>query len=249
MRLGIISDVHANEEALTGALEHLADCDKLFCLGDVVGYGPDPVSCVDILRDRDVACLRGNHDDGLLGELELEWFSFDAQAALAWQQGVVGADQIAWLEGLPRKIAFGDLTLVHGSPPASSADYVETPPEVRRAMERVETRVCAVGHTHVPAAFVGTPRPLPSLAVDWRDHGVIGNRLTIRVDPGQRLFFNAGSIGQPRDPSRQPTFAVWDTNRSELDLRRFSYDVRRTQEKILEAGLSWRLARRLARNA
>ncbi len=239
MRVAVLSDVHANREALEAVL---ADCagraDLLVCLGDVVGYGADPEACVDLIAERCHAVVAGNHEWAVTGRLDLGWFNPYARAALEWTAARLPDTARAWLAALPLVREVDDAVLVHASPRAPEEwDYLMSDEDGYAALGAYATRLCFVGHSHVPVLWS---------AGSW------GRRWVPRFDevtlqPGCRYLVNVGSVGQPRDRDPRAAYALWDTEQRRVTMRRVPYDVAAAQRKIRAAGLPAMLADRLAR--
>jgi diadenosine tetraphosphatase ApaH/serine/threonine PP2A family protein phosphatase len=260
--VALLSDIHSNREALDAVLAQLAGVDRTLCLGDVVGYGPDPVYCIERLAELDIATVLGNHDEGVLREIGDESmvleFNPDALAALMWNKLQLAPEHVEFLKALPLSRTFDEigLSIVHASPPDSFTEYLDFDSSaVRAAMRQCGSRFCAVGHTHLPALALGPPaRKGPRRRRPFtRRHG--GEQWEVlrpgpqghlaRLEPGQRVLLNPGSVGQPRDGSAMASFAVIDTDRHVVEVRRVPYDVTTTQAKIREVGLPEWLAVRL----
>lgn len=238
MRYAILSDVHGNLEALCAVLaDAVARADAVLCLGDSVGYGADPGPCIEILDRRARAIVAGNHEHGVAGLLDLDWFNGWARAAAEWTRERLDDDHRAWLASLPLRYEVADATLVHASPEAPDEwEYLVTPEDGWSALPHFATRWCFVGHSHVPGAWsVGSSgrdfEPRPSSVV---------------AEAGRRYLVNVGSVGQPRDRDPRAAYAVWDVEAGRVELRRVSYDVQAAREKIIAAGLPRFLGDRLA---
>ena len=211
------------------------------CLGDLVGYGADPVACVETLADRSVAMVAGNHEHGALGMMDLRWFNPVARAAALWTGDALDADHRRYLGGLPLRAELDDATLVHASPRAPEEwDYLVSADDGFEVFGDFDTRLCLVGHSHRPGAW--------SLGSSGPEHeaDLGGARAQVRLEPGRRYIVNVGSVGQPRDRDPRAAYAVWDREERTLTVRRVPYDIRRAAEKILAAGLPRALAERLA---
>ncbi len=244
-RIGIIADIHANEEALSAALGNMGRVDKLLCLGDVVGYGASPDASITMVREVGAETILGNHEQGLLGTLDLFWFNDFAQAAIEWQRSRISEDNLKWLASLPETLDYGNVKLVHGAPPRSQTRYMVTVRDVERSMRSVPCRICLVGHSHLPGLFISRASADPPVFAKWTQMQARPNT-TIRFARTDRLLINPGSVGQPRDGSPLASFAILDTFRGELTLRRIPYAVHDAQKKIQQAGLPSYLAERLA---
>src|SRR5437773_1409516 len=209
---------------------------ELLCRGDGVGYGADPVACVEILDRRARAIVAGNHEHGVAGLLDLEWFNGWARAAAEWTRERLDDEHRAWLGALPLTSEVGDATLVHASPEAPEEwEYLVTPDEVWVACPFFATRWCFVGHSHVPGVW-----SLGSSGPEFEPRPV-----TVVGEAGRRYIVNVGSVGQPRDRDPRAAYAVWDVDAARGELRRVPYDIEAAREKIVAAGLPRFLAARL----
>lgn len=240
MRILVISDIHANLAALDAVLARAGPFDRIWCLGDVVGYGPEPNSCIDRLREFDLVCLAGNHDLAAIGRLSLDEFSQDARDVIWWTRERLNGGHSAWLETLPSSIVFAEIgvTLVHGSPRDPVWEYVFEPRAAAECIEAMTTSVCLYGHTHRPMLF-----RKPEYG-----HGVSSERLPVdrpvllELD---RLLVNPGSVGQPRDDDPRAACAILDLDAMTLTHLRVQYDVGATQKAMRASKFPDRLIRRL----
>jgi diadenosine tetraphosphatase ApaH/serine/threonine PP2A family protein phosphatase len=238
MRYLIISDIHSNLAAFEAVLADAGSFDKVWCLGDVVGYGPDPNECVERLRDLPHVCMVGNHDWAALGKLDIEDFNPDAQRACRWTREQLSPSNLEYLETLPKSLVEGVFTLVHGSPRHPIWEYILNPSIAQANFEHFDTRFCLVGHTHVPIIY----RDNPNRAGDTMIPSY-GNPLVLGED---RLIINPGSVGQPRDGDPRASYAVLDPDELTLEYRRIPYPIKTTQARMVERGLPVRLIMRLA---
>ena len=238
MRVGVITDVHSNLAALEAVLAAMPSIDALWCLGDVVGYGAEPNDCIARLRERGAVCITGNHDLAALGRVSLDFFNPDAAAAATWTAAELGPEGRAWLEERPPITAEGGVTLAHGSPYDPVWEYVTSSRVASRSLQCFETPMCFIGHTHLPSSFV--QQADGTIRTEYRAPGAVVN-----VSEG-RLLANPGSVGQPRDEDPRAAYLIYDTDAGTLAWYRVPYPVETTQERILQAGLPERLARRLA---
>jgi diadenosine tetraphosphatase ApaH/serine/threonine PP2A family protein phosphatase len=238
VRVGIISDLHSNLAALDAVLAHMGSVDAVWCLGDVVGYGPDPNECIARLRERGVRCIAGNHDWAAVGRVGTEEFNRDAAAAIQWTARQLTPEARAWLAALEPLHVEDDVTLAHGSPYDPIWEYVLSEPVAARAFRYFATALCLVGHTHIPCSFV---EETPGRVVGtYRGEGAV---LALE---GRRALANPGSVGQPRDGDPRAAYLLFDRAAGRLTWRRTSYPVAVTQAKMARAGLPPRLASRLA---
>ena len=187
MKLAILSDIHANLEALTAVLSVIEGrtVDAVYCLGDVVGYGADAAGCVNIVRERCAATVLGNHDEAVALERGLRVLPRDGRKAAAHNRAQLAEDQRAYLAGLPLALEAAGCTFVHATPGDPGGWHrLGSYLVAQEQFQHFETEVCFVGHSHVPA--------------------VMGNKLgAVRVRPGLRYLINVGSVGQPRDGDRR----------------------------------------------
>ena len=241
MRYAVLSDIHGNLEALRAVLADAADhADDVLCLGDVVGYGADPGACVELVGARAQAVVAGNHEHAVIGALDMTWFNRYARAAAEWTRERLDADCAAYLRALPLTAGVEDATLVHASPrqPDEWA-YLVSEDDGLAAFEAFATRLCFVGHSHVPAAW-----SLGSSGPEYTRGDV-----EITLDAGRRYIVNVGSVGQPRDHDPRAAYAVWDLDARRVSLRRVAYDIAAARAKIAAARLPQFLSDRLAAGA
>lgn len=237
MQVLVFSDVHSNLTALEAVLERETHVDAYWCLGDIVGYGPDPNECIErVRRLPNLMCVRGNHDAATLGEVDQQTFNHEAGLAITWTKRVINAQSMEYLLSLPEIEKYNDITLVHGSPRNPVWDYVM---DFRTAMHMFtyfETRVCLLGHTHVPAIWQESATKAPTAPVmDFYKTKIMS-----------KTILNPGSVGQPRDHNPQASYAIFDPDEMTWELRRITYDVSDVQKRIKKSGLPWRHALRLA---
>jgi diadenosine tetraphosphatase ApaH/serine/threonine PP2A family protein phosphatase len=212
--------------------------DAVWCLGDLVGYGPRPNRCCTLVADRADICLIGNHDLGVLGRLDLEDFSYDAATSARWTTSVLDEEPRRFLESLEPQCARGDVALYHASARDPVWEYVLTPFAALASFTASEARLLFVGHSHVALAFGLADRKLETTIAPG------GTELDLAGDG--RWILNPGSVGQPRDGDPRAAYLVLDLDANRADYRRVEYPVARTQEEIRERGLPEPLAERLA---
>jgi predicted phosphodiesterase len=236
MRILVISDIHSNLTALETVLSAAGKVDAVWCLGDIVGYGPDPNECITLVRDLpNLECIKGNHDSATLGEVDQQTFNHEASLAISWTKYTLNAASKEFLLSLPEQIVKGEVTLVHGSPRNPVWDYVMDYMTAIRMFQFFDTRLCMLGHTHVPAYWEEVSTDSSAVVpLDFQKRTVSG-----------RVILNPGSVGQPRDRDPRASFAFFNPNNSTWELRRVEYDISSVQERIKKAGLPWRHALRL----
>jgi predicted phosphodiesterase len=243
MRVLVLSDIHANLAALEAVLADAGQIgyDVVWCLGDMVGYGPEPDACVTRVRALAPLAVVGNHDWAVLGRTKVDDFNPEARRAVLWTRDHLNAGNLAWLGGLPdRPVAWGNYTLTHGSPRNPVWEYLSNPGVAQQNVEHFDTRFCLFGHTHVPALFV-------------QNDDATGMRL-LTPPPGvplalggdRRIFLNPGSVGQPRDNDPRAAYAILDTDADVWLACRAAYPVEVTQAHMRAARLPERLINRLS---
>ncbi len=239
MRILVLSDIHANLAAFDAVLAHAGSFDRVWCLGDIVGYGPDPNECVERVRElRRYQCLAGNHDWAALGKLDLSDFNTDARRAAHWTGEQLTPDNRAFLNARLERI--GPLeerfTLVHGSPRYPIWEYILDEAIAAENFPLFPTQVCLVGHTHVPVIYAETPAGVRALRPPLDKPHPLGD---------QRVIINPGSVGQPRDGDPRASYLLLDVDAGTVTYRRVDYPIETTQEKMAAAGLPPRIIARL----
>ena len=239
MRCAILADIHSNLAALTAVLKDIEDkggVDEVWCLGDIVGYGAEPRECIKLLREYNPVCVAGNHDLGAVGKLELSFFNPAAAEACSWTAEKLNPVDLRYLEDLPKTVRKGDFLLVHGSPSSPLLEYVISNSIAERNFAFFETRYCLVGHTHAPLAFKQEENKIGSISLSS------GIGLVLKKD---RMIINPGAVGQPRDGDPRASYAIYDSEGSIFRVYRIPYDIRATQDKMMQAGLPISLVTRL----
>ena len=241
MRYLVLSDIHSNLAALEAVLAAAGEVDVTWCLGDTVGYGPQPNECTESVRALpQLSCVAGNHDWGALGKLDLSDFNDEARFAAEWTADQLSPANRAWLDGLPERIEADGFTLVHGSPRHPIWEYILNSGVAQANMAYFETLTCLVGHTHVPVVFwepglrhTVAPATLPEAGEPFSYRAV-------------RSIVNPGAVGQPRDGDPRASYMLLDTDAGTFELQRVPYDIEETQRQMRAAGLPERLAARLS---
>ncbi len=248
MRYAVLSDIHGNLEALTAVLDSLtsAQIDRVLCPGDVVGYGADPVACLDRLRACEAVIVAGNHDLACVGKMDIEWFHQAARAAVMWTRDQLMVRDLDLLRRLHVTEIVEPCTLVHGTlTHPQRFEYLVNAGQAIETLAACQTLMCLIGHTHVPGVmeYNRSQRRLTRILTKPDELAEIA----YVDDPGtMRYLVNAGSVGQPRDGDPRASCAVIDTDRTQISIRRVPYDVAAAQQKIRQAGLPSFLADRLA---
>lgn len=242
MRIGIVADIHANLAALVRVLTHLKEqgaADHLWCLGDMVGYGPQPNECLDLLREHDHLGMPGNHDWGAIGRTEKVLFNEDALFVLNWTIAQLSAPNRAYLDGLVtiREVPDQPFTLVHGSPRDHIWEYLTRPVDASPCFRFFQTPYCLVGHTHVPTIFRRGANNRVTMTSP-RD----GEVLALGAE---RLIVNPGSVGQPRNGDPRTHYAIFDMDANTITFYRREYPIVLTQARMRDLDFPPRLVRRL----
>jgi diadenosine tetraphosphatase ApaH/serine/threonine PP2A family protein phosphatase len=241
MRYLVLADIHANLEALQAVLDDAPDYDAVLCLGDLVGYGPNPNECVNLVRQLpNLTSLVGNHDWAALGKIDSSYFNSFARQAVDWTDQHLDPDVRAFLEELEPKILGEDFALAHGSPRDPIWEYLEDETQGPGNFQEFETSFCLVGHTHVPRIFVESRNGATQVDIVMPQADD-----TLDMGRGDRYIINPGGIGQPRNGDPRAAYGLLDTDAKTFEFRRVPYDIPTTQEKIREAGLPPALASRL----
>ena len=229
MRLAIISDIHANLEALTTTLELIdkRNVDQVVCLGDIVGYGADPSECLRLVQERCQTIIIGNHDVAAVDLHKAEDFNVSARLAAQWTNGVLSVEEKNYLNQLPYTAEAENLLFVHGSPfEPEEFHYILSTRDALDAMEFFAQKFCFIGHSHVPGIFTKSGR-------------------AASVNPEGRYLINVGSVGQPRDGNPMLSFGMLETGSWKYENVRSAYDIERAARKIIAAGLPPVLGERL----
>jgi diadenosine tetraphosphatase ApaH/serine/threonine PP2A family protein phosphatase len=236
-RIAVISDVHGNWHALEAVLAAVAEAepDEIWCLGDLVGYGPRPNECCNEVAERAQICLAGNHDLVVLDHLDLDEFSPDAATSALWTRDVLSEQARRYLTSLPSTATVDGVGLYHASPRDPVWEYVLSTEAALAAFALTEESLVLVGHSHVALAILLADRLVGGLAADG-----------VEVELGRgRWLLNPGSVGQPRDGDPRAAFLLLEQG-ERATFRRVSYPIKQTQAEILERGLPDALAERLA---
>lgn len=239
MRIGILSDVHANLEALQAVFDCLeaARCDYLVCLGDVVGYGAQPNECCDLVRKTVDATILGNHDAAVAGRMDYSYYRAPARQALDTHARVLSRENMAWLRSLPYTHEVEDVAFCHGSPAAiEDFEYVFVVDQVRELAVRMHDfkPVTFIGHSHLCKVFTYSATVTEE---------VLHTRF--RCEPDQNYIITAGSVGQPRDYDSRACCATYDTETRRFEYRRVGYDIETAARKIFESDLAVAFGKRL----
>ena len=239
MRIAVLSDIHGNLEALEAVLADAQDqqARQFVCLGDIVGYGPNPVECVERIQSLNCPAVKGNHDQAAANHnFVLDHLHPDAQRSLSWTRTQLEEKHLNFLENLPLSRRVGRFSITHASPNRPAAwTYVNSMDDAAEAMEKQNARLCFIGHTHIPAAFCLQGESISEPGLTY-----------FQLTAGAKYLINPGSIGQPRDGDVRAAYVIYDREAQSIEFRRVSYSLLSTSEKINDRGLGQSLATRLA---
>jgi diadenosine tetraphosphatase ApaH/serine/threonine PP2A family protein phosphatase len=240
MRVAVVSDIHGNRHAFEAVLDAIesSDCEELWCLGDLVGYGAEPDACVELARQQAAVCLAGNHDMGVRGTIPLEDFSRGAAFAAQWTQETITPETLEFLCTLEPQLLDEPVGLYHASPRDPVWEYVLSTLQAELCLDAQGHRVCLIGHSHVALSF-------------WRPPGAPATGQTRVVDEELDLsegewLVNPGSVGQPRDGDPRAAWLELDLDGWSAVYRRNEYDIEGAAAAIRAARLPDSLAERLA---
>lgn len=240
MRYAVLGDIHSNLVAFKAVIQDLekrGGFDRIWCLGDVVGYGPEPHACIELLKQYDQLCVAGNHDWAAIDKIDTLDFNEDAALANQWTAQQLTEDDKSYLKSLPLIISEGNFTLAHGSPREPIWEYLLSTRAAQDNLKFFSTRFCLVGHSHVPLVF------------EYSDSSVnlhkLENGATLKVGEG-RLIVNPGSVGQPRDNDPRASYVLYDSDTGVISHHRVEYNIEATQEKMQQEKLPEFLIYRLS---
>lgn len=239
MKVALISDIHANLEALEAVLGDIESqkADRVVCLGDVVGYGSDPIACLDLVAKTCDIRLLGNHEYGVLGLLSLDALNTYARHSMDWTTQRLTDREVAMIAEYDLEADCEGCRLVHASPfEPDRWHYILSAPDAGAAFESTERKLTFFGHTHLPMIF--------SQSSDGSIRGQVGH--TFDPDDDSRYLINVGSVGQPRDNDPRSCYVIYDATEESVIYRRVKYDVKSAQNKMIEAELPNLLVERLA---
>lgn len=238
MLYGIISDIHSNLEALNVVLNKLYRVDKLICLGDIVGYGPNPNECIKKVRNLNIPTVAGNHDAAVTGQMDVKWFNQNAREAVFWTQREITEENREYLKSLPEVLVEDDFQFVHGSIRSPLEEYITSLTEALPTFEMMTKPCCFIGHSHVPL-FI-------ALKKDGNYEGrALMDGEEVLVDDHEKVIVNVGGVGQPRDGDPRASFGIYDSKTKIFSLHRVEYNIEQVQEKMKTVGLPQPLIDRL----
>ncbi len=240
MRYGILGDIHSNLSALETVLAEIdrEGVDRVLSVGDVVGYGAAPRECIQILRELNAVVVKGNHDAACTGELDMKFFNPYARAAIEWTRTEIASGDMEWLRGLPLVVHETHCSVAHGTlADPEFYEYIQSTEDADPSLDVLEEAVCFVGHTHVPVTILRL--------TDDPTHTGYTVETEIDLEDVSRALVNVGSVGQPRDEDARTIYALYDSDKARVWIRRVEYDIELEAQRIRDAGLPDVLAERL----
>jgi diadenosine tetraphosphatase ApaH/serine/threonine PP2A family protein phosphatase len=241
MRLGILSDIHANYEALSASIEAFKaeEIDEYYCLGDTVGYGGSPNECADLVRNLVKATILGNHDAAVAGRMDYSYYYEAARHALDLHAQLLSPENMSWLRCLPYQIKLDELgvDLCHGSPVRlEEFEYIFAPEQARECLPIFDQlgALTLIGHSHLCKVFALTSSSVEELPP-----------IDFDLDPDKKYIVSVGSIGQPRDYDNRASYTVYDSSQRRFEFKRVEYDIETAADKVLRAKLERNFAHRL----
>lgn len=230
MKYAVISDIHSNYEALFCVLEDIKieKVDKIYCCGDIVGYGPSPNECIELIKSyNNVISVLGNHDVAVLGKSDLSWFNKNAREAIIINQQLLIQQNLLFLEKLPHKIEETDLLFVHGSPRDNIYEYLFTIQLLRTNIKLFNQQVCFCGHTHIPIVYLFN-------FITGQENIIIptANNQVVNIENDTKYIINVGSVGQPRDGNPKSCYVIFDTDKKIIEYKRIEYNISVVQQKM-----------------
>jgi predicted phosphodiesterase len=243
MRYGIFADIHSNIEALESVLDALDEegVEKYICVGDIVGYGPNPKKCLRLIKlyidDYGLDCIGGNHDYAVVEMADITLFNSVARRAIMWTKKQLDKTDINFLSNLKLKKDIGAITITHATldSPGRWEYYLKSPQEIKFSFSSLKNPICFIGHTHIPAVYINKTGL-------WQK--IEERELNIDISK-YKYVVNVGSVGQSRNHDLKAVYVIYDDETQELKIKKVSYEVKKTQKKIIEAGLHESLASRL----
>ena len=248
MRILVLSDIHANLEALDACLADAPSFDSVINLGDIVGYGASPNEVTERSRELGKIFVRGNHDKAATGVMALDDFNPMAAAAALWTRKELTEENLEWLRELPHGPIslpeFPNVQLVHGSP-NDEDEYVVSLGDALAPLIALNTPLTFFGHTHLQGGFFANGAAADGFRPEYRTVGQ-AESVALQLKPATRYLINPGSVGQPRDGDWRAAYALFDTDAQVVDFHRAPYNLKSEQDRIFAANLPPRLATRLA---
>ena len=238
MRILVISDIHGNYPALEAVMASVVTVDAVWCLGDLVGYGPFPNECIERIASLpNLTCIKGNHDAALVNSRDIERFNDEASHVIYWTKREISLENLAFLSKLPETVSTDYVTLAHGSPRMPTWEYIIDPMAAMVNFAFFDTQLALVGHSHLPVSFTVAADGITVVA------GMAKAGEVTKIN--SRAILNPGSVGQPRDHDPRAAYGILDPEEGTWQVKRVKYNVAATQKAIQKAGLPEKLCKRL----
>lgn len=233
VRYAVISDIHSNTEALETALNEIKNrlVDRIFCCGDITGYGPEPGNCLKLLKQAGASMIMGNHDAALTGKMSTKGFNEYAAEAVRINRESMSEAEISEINSLADAVKENNIFFTHGSPRDRLNEYLISERSLSENIDLFEGNICFAGHSHLPLVYEKKPDGKAKLKPAGR-HGE-----TFSIDNACRYIVNVGSIGQPRDGDPRACFVIYDTGKKKAEYVRLEYNIKATQSKMRELKL------------
>ena len=238
MKLGILADIHSNLEALRCVLDALKDVSEYICPGDIVGYGPNPNECIEVIKKLGCRTVAGNHDLACVGKLELSGFSGEAKEVVEWTSKVLTEENRKFLGSLPERLEIGDFEMVHGSLRNPIEEYITNIQVGAATIELMKKKICFVGHLHIPLVIV---KENNGNYDGWQ----LNDGDVVDASKFDKIVMNVGGVGQPRDMDPRTSFGIYDTEERTVEIRKVEYNIQAVQDKMRKAKLPEFLIERL----
>jgi predicted phosphodiesterase len=241
MRYAVLSDIHGNYEAFKSVLLYLENrsIDNFLFCGDIIGYGPQPVECIEEIRKlSNLKAVLGNHDAALIGKINIKWFNDAAVRSINYAKEKMDIDSINWINKLPERIDTEDFSIVHGSPRNPLKEYLLSEMQVYENLKYLNNKICFIGHSHMPMYFY--------LSEDNKVNGDFIKPMGKIVLNSSKCFINPGSVGQPRDGNPLASFGIYDSEKNTFENIRISYNISNVQDVMIKIGMPQILIDRLA---
>lgn len=238
MKYAILADIHGNLEALNVVAQSIIDADDVICLGDIVGYGPNPNECIEIVDKLKCTTIAGNHDMACIGKLDPANFNREAMEAVEWTAKVLNEPSIKHLEALTEHQTIHDFEMVHGSLRDPLSEYISNIHEGAATIELMKKKLCFVGHLHIPLVIV---KEKSGSYDGWQ----LNDGDVIDITKFDKVIVNVGAVGQPRDMDNRASYGIYDSEASTIEIKRVSYNIGAVQDKMRKVGLPDFLVERL----
>jgi predicted phosphodiesterase len=238
MKILVISDIHSNITALNAVLADAGSFDGVWCLGDLVGYGPEPDACIARVRELPkLLCIKGNHDSAVADLRNIEKFNEEAEKAIIVTRSIISQESVEFLKSLPETIETDTAILAHGSPRNPIWEYILDSMTAKLALASIHKNIALVGHTHLPVCFIHDVKTDKMAKKLFKSDEIINIH--------DQMILNPGSVGQPRDHDPRASYGIYEIEENTWRLHRVEYDIESVQKRIREVGMPEKHASRL----